>query len=126
MDFAGYDDWRLPTGSGDDYFGGSAGEMYDLYHVSGITESTPGDLTNVATGFDDWYWSESANGAGLKVAFNFNKGEQIQGDTGGYLSAWAVRDGVTPVSVVPEPTTMFLVGTGLLGLTGIGRKRAKK
>jgi hypothetical protein len=35
-------------------------------------------------------------------------------------------DGSLHFSVVPEPTTMILLGSGLMGLAGVARRRAKK
>lgn len=38
---------------------------------------------------------------------------------------WSVVGVDSALTVVPEPTTLFLFGAGLLGIAGIGRKRVK-
>ena len=34
--------------------------------------------------------------------------------------------GSVPAAPVPEPGTIFLLGTGILGMIGVGRKKMKK
>lgn len=62
------------------------------------------------------------------VAAPTNWGTYFPGRTGAGAptSFYALEDGSARLGVVPEPGTMILLGSGLLGLAGYGRKRSKK
>lgn len=146
--YGGYDDWRLPTTT-DGYrpfsdkwdYNITSSEMGHLYYVTlgnkgyldkdgnvnpdwGLANTGP--FTNVQKFF---YWSDKSNyyskayGTSYFWCFTFFYGaEQLRqnlGDAENYY-AWAVRDG--DVRPTPEPGTIILLGLGLIGVAGIGRK----
>ena len=47
-------------------------------------------------------------------------------DNSGPMAFYALEDGSAKIGVIPEPATMLLLGSGLLGLGFFGRKRTKK
>lgn len=77
--------------------------------------SNTGPFVNMQTSF---YWSAPGFGLGAAWAFNPFDGAQIVNGGG---TSWAVA--VRPGDVIPEPTTLALLGLGLAGLAFSQRKQ---
>lgn len=86
--------------------------------------------------WEDYYHSvfsvTEGSGTDYKFAYQLYAGDKYSGD---YLadyafitdtaSFWAVSDNGPVGPPIPEPTTMLLLGTGMIGLAGIRRKMKK-
>jgi hypothetical protein len=97
-------------------------DYFDFYigDVSNPQFSVGGAQPSVYTGIHTVDVSSLA-GSSVPVIFSFIAGS----NDGGFESALMVSDLQMAVSVVPEPGTIVLLGSGLLGLFAIPRKRRK-
>ena len=114
---AGVTGWRLPTTSDTDCrFGCTGSEMGNLFYNVSLSLFTGVQL--------DYYWSSTKyalNPANVAWAFNMQNGRQDPDGKTGYNYAWAVHSG--DVGAVPIPPALWLLGSGLLGLIGVARKK---
>ena len=154
LNTAGLSGWRLPsvTDTGvpgcfvaTSYSGGDCGYNVDtatgeiahlfydelgdkaLFDTTGAVQPGAGPVnTGAFTNLESyyyWYGTEATLNSADAWAFRTTHGYQGTGNKGSLFNAMAVHSG--DVSAVPEPATLWLFGSGLLGMLGVTRRKLK-
>ena len=106
--------------------------MLGLDDMTTITNlrPNPGDVDNPNHGYNWWEdyceYLVSTQVGGTWSGYSYWTGPMATGWYINILAATRIPDGGGNGGEVPEPTTMILLGSGLVGLAGYARKRMKK
>jgi hypothetical protein len=128
--YLGYSDWRLPTSDTCAGFNCTGSEMGHLFYtelggvaVSSIATTHNANYSLFSNLQSYYYWSgtEYAPGSDYAWYFRTNLGYQDYFPKYFGMYALAVRPG--QVAAVPVPAAAWLLGSGLLGLLGVARRR---
>jgi len=127
LDVDGVTGWRLPDseptcGLAYNCAGSEMGNLF--YNVLGNTAgflTNAGPFSNIHSGL---YWSATDYALVTDLAWGFGMGDGYQDPSFKTYNnhAWAVHSG--DVSAVPIPPSVFLFGSGLIGLIGFVRRKA--
>jgi Protein of unknown function (DUF1566)/PEP-CTERM motif len=122
--FAGYDDWRLPTGGDCSQYNCTDSEMGHLWYVElgntgGVPMTNTGGFLNLQS-YDYWSGAEYTPDPSMAWYFSTHKGFQSVSDKNWFMYAMAVHAG--DVGAVPEPQTYAML---LLGLSALALRRRR-
>jgi len=88
----------------------------NIYDWKVITNSSTGEIQFFVNGLYEFtYTAATTERYGLSGV--------VSGNDGGYFDNFTVTSDTCPPAPVPEPSTMLLLGSGLVGLIGYGRKK---
>jgi len=127
--YLGYNNWRLPTSDSCLGYNCPGSEMGHLFfnELGGTAYTSISAHHSVSYALfpglqDQQYWSSTESGSSAYLFyFNLGYSNELNKGSGG-IHAWAVRTG--DVAAVPVPTAAWLLGSGLLGLMGLVRRKA--
>ena len=129
--YLGYSDWRLPTADpacGFNYNCPNSELGHLFYQELGVTAGNSiltGNTVALAkfNNIQDLqYWTGTAYEPDPYYVWTFSADGQQRGiDNIDFINAWAVRSG--DVTAVPLPSALWLFGSALAGLIGIGRRK---
>ena len=136
LSFGGFDDWRLPEFTGLITcigFNCTDSEMGHMFYnnmeaavrssiLSGTNTVNLALFSNIQS-FGYWSAVEFQLTSSVAWAFDTNDGFQDFPDKLNEFNAWAVRSGDVTASSVPEPASLWLIGSALIGFVGLRRKR---
>lgn len=110
--------WSYTIESTNDLFslGNSAGVIH--WSASAGNELA---LYDTLSGFT--YTSSFTSSVKAPFRLEYTSGASLEGDPPIPASPSAIAAGLTPISTVPVPASIWLFGSGLLGLIGLGRSR---